>query len=121
MMESNERKGHTPGPWLYRPEKYDDWGTVRAAPDAEGRMFHICQARNPAILHADYDKYRESGTDPFEANARLIAAAPELLGALEDIASATMSMFVTQNDMLLWMKKRAGDAASRAAITKAEG
>ena len=21
----HERKGHTPGPWLYRPEKYDDW------------------------------------------------------------------------------------------------
>ena len=107
----HERKGHTPGPWLYRPEKYDDWGTVRAAPDAEGRMFHICQARNPALFHADYDKYRESGTDPFEANARLIASAPELLAHLK-FAVALLGPLIGGTAQL---------EAMRAAITKAEG
>lgn len=73
----------TPGPWLYRPSEYDDWGTVRSAPDADGRMGYICQARNPSISHEAHGEFRANGRDPFEANARLIAAAPTLLAHLE--------------------------------------
>jgi hypothetical protein len=33
VSESTFRVALPPGPWAYRPERYDDWGTVR---DAEG-------------------------------------------------------------------------------------
>jgi hypothetical protein len=70
---------HTRGPWSYRSQPHDDWGIVRS-----GRYI-ICQARNPAVDFDDLHKYRANDTDPYEANARLIASAPELLDALERI------------------------------------
>jgi hypothetical protein len=70
---------HTPGPWAYRPAPWDDWGVVRA-----GGSF-ICQARDPKVGDPDLDLHRRSGTDPWEANARLIAAAPDLLLAAKAI------------------------------------
>jgi hypothetical protein len=45
----------------------------------------ICQARYPYYSEAELDEHRRNKTDPWEANARLIAAAPELLEALADI------------------------------------
>jgi hypothetical protein len=69
---------HIPGPWQYRTLPHDDWGTVHAS-------------NGPIVAHAlsgswdviDYDAHRTAGTDPYEANARLIAAAPDLLAALK--------------------------------------
>ena len=74
--------GHTPGPWSYRTQPHDDWGVVRA-----GRYI-ICQARDPRVDHLDLNEYRRTKVDPFEANARLIAAAPDLLEALESAVGA---------------------------------
>jgi len=73
---------HTPGPWTYKPTKYDDWGTVKAG------KFSICQARDPrAMGDGILADHRHAGTDPWEANARLISAAPDLLEALEPFAA----------------------------------
>jgi hypothetical protein len=56
---------HTKGPWSYRLDDSDVWaGDVR-----------VC--RKPHNVSA-YDK-------EWQANARLIAAAPDLLAALEDL------------------------------------
>ena len=73
----NENAKYTPGPWQYRPNKYDDWGVVRSADGLP--VVQACVGR----WSADFDSHRTNGTDPGEANARLIAAAPELLAALE--------------------------------------
>lgn len=124
----HERKGHTPGPWIYRANEYDDWGMVRAAPDAKGRMFVICQARNPSVRYDDLDKYRVSRTDPYEANARLIAAAPELLEALKPFAAMAAAYDPEadgDDDQDAWFygaRPTIGQLRrARAAITKAEG
>lgn len=64
----------TPGPWDYRPFEFDDWGWVRARNG--GNLVAIAKD-----MTADHHAHRQAGTDPYEANARLIAAAPDLLAA----------------------------------------
>jgi hypothetical protein len=66
----------TPGPWRYRPDEYDDWGIVKGSDN-----FVICQARVRAS-EEELSTHRKNGTDPFAANAHLIAAAPTLYQAL---------------------------------------
>jgi hypothetical protein len=74
----------TPGPWFYRPEKNDDWGWVRG-----GDSGHLVAcARAGRTLHEnDLADFRTRKADPYEANARLIAAAPEMAEVLEELAS----------------------------------
>lgn len=68
--------GHTPGPWETWQAPGTSWWTVRA-------VYHDDMGRRvtayPAICNA--------GMQPNGANARLIAAAPELLEALKQVVS----------------------------------
>lgn len=64
----------TPGPWTYRPKEDDDWGFVRGP---IGRL--VARAASGRVLNEDeLGAHRRNGTDPYEANARLIAASPQL-------------------------------------------
>ena len=74
-----------PGPWAYRPEKHDDWGTIR------GGMIKTCigDIRPPVAVsnpprvdnNYDYEAHRKAGTDPMEANGRFIV---ELVNAYRE-------------------------------------
>lgn len=78
----------TPGPWHYRPQKFDDWGYVRASVRPDGWQPFICQAKNDAEEEV-VNAARKAGIDPWGANARLIALAPTLAArvvALEEVA-----------------------------------
>lgn len=79
----------TPGPWHYRPERHDDWGMVRASPDRDGWPGHIIAnaraGRDFDVLGKEADEHRHNRTDPFEANARLIAAAPDYDAGVEQM------------------------------------
>jgi hypothetical protein len=63
-----------PGPWAYRPDKYDDWGMIRAARRDLGSIGY----GGPPVAHAaslwdeDEDDHRRARTDPCEANGRFI-------------------------------------------------
>ncbi len=110
--------GFTPGPWSYRSQPHDDWGVVRA-----GR-FWICQAKDPRAFDDEtLAAHRAAKTDPWEANARLIAASPTLLEALEQVARPYGMLDIAVNnargemvDEMLTVAKQI-----RAAITLATG
>lgn len=95
----------TPGPWTYEERtlaKSPLWRTLQA--------FHVSAEAtvNCAIAYVPCDVNR----DTQEANARLIAAAPDLLAALKDYIEWGA---MTGSDRDLF------DEKFRAAIAKAEG
>lgn len=94
-----EKQQHTPGPWAYivpdghvvrHPQIYSDFGPV-----------------------ANATWLGENKLDQLKANARLIAAAPDLLEALGEIVSAA--------DGDGWSQLDADLRKARAAIAKATG
>lgn len=109
---------HTPGPWLYRSREHDDWGVVRI----EDGGF-ICQAKDPrtAWNESVFAAHRIANTDPWEANARLIAAAPELLEVLTSVAACMLNGADGQEGDFGWHVSELTKLrpAIRAAITKA--
>src|SRR3546814_10629361 len=115
---TTKEQAHTAGPWLYRPDKYDDWGFVRAQPE-QGRLLGgvICQARDPyALDDVTLNAHRRAKTDPWEANARLIAAAPDLLEALQ-LVWDTYGMDPSRRNLLIGI---ALAGASGIAFTRSE-
>jgi hypothetical protein len=97
---------HTPGPWTARPSKYRDGEWVVQAGMPTNRVLAYFGDRDPL-----------DETDI--ANARLIAAAPDLLSALEDMLWA----FVDSEDAAEARSIQRTDAetAARTAITTAGG
>lgn len=106
------------GPWLYRPRSIDDWGEVRTA---DGFLVASAKAGRAFDLRSDeaYD-HRRNGTDPYAENARLIAAAPDLLVALDWLLASLEADPAAENypgdreDRLTLAR-----AAARVAIAKA--
>ena len=72
---------HTPGPWDY------DWDFI-VAPDPDGRHPDSYVAE---IAHSD-EEGRVASAEQQEANRRLIAAAPDLLEALDYLLEQTVDM-----------------------------
>ena len=95
---------HTPGPW-YRINGSDIFTEV-GAPNASG----IKAPRNDGWMVADCDM-GSLGFDEVTANARLIAAAPDLLTALEMVLDDPESLDGRPRTY----------SAARAAIAKARG
>ena len=73
---------HTPGPWTHDPDDFD-WGFVRAADGSlvANTCIGPCYTKEEAAL------CRANNSEParVDANARLIAAAPQMFQALEDL------------------------------------
>ena len=93
---------HTPGPW-----KLD-----RSLQPADGEYDYAISSPEHFVLAEAFGRSANGGHPPAEANARLIAAAPELLEALDRI----------QNWPRVFDGLRAEDVAfARAAIAKATG
>ena len=95
---------HTPGPWSYRRK-------------GSSQEWEIDSGYCPILDHQSWkglaviygcDDDKKNGSIVGDANARLIAAAPELLEALEELLAET------------WINGAFADKA-RAAIAKAKG
>lgn len=111
--------GGSEGPWVYRPNEYDDWGTVRAVnPDEDGFHRHICKVHYVASPE-ELCEHRKRGTDPAEDDARMIAAAPDLLAFAEWISYHYDNQDMNHVDFRVEAKRLADAAIARA--IKAEG
>ena len=93
---------HTPGPWSV---------------ETKGSRHFIDGADELTVAYVDRAGVRERQT--YEANAQLIAAAPDLLEALEDAAFLMRMAAKIAGPMQDSFKRSAEDAAK--ALAKAEG
>ncbi len=87
---------HTPGPWHYFPDDHDGF----EGPSVQSGFGLVVYTLEPG--------------EENEANARLIAAAPDLLAALRYMVEA-------QNTFFDHADRRASLAKAKEAIAKAEG
>lgn len=99
---------HTPGPWSYAP----------AVPGAQ-RCFYIAGNQDANNREVDIGTV-EGGYYSCEANARLIAAAPDLLEALIDTLDF-LERHSNRWDGVNGKHPQVVVTAARAAIAKAEG
>ena len=95
---------HTPGPW------YAESGHEQR----NGQLYWQVTDGNDAIMQNQFCWCQGSQ----EANARIIAAAPDLLDALELMCKQTENMAKLAG---VWLDGNVGYVAARAAIAKARG
>lgn len=83
---------HTPGPWKVDKEGFI-WGRCPGGCRMEVSDFPVAEIRGTGHL-----QYRPDGEDMQAANARLIAAAPELYEALEELFDMMISNKVNNGE-----------------------
>lgn len=111
-MDTEVRFTPTPGPWQVVPEGQAEHRWVVG--DHEGGSVASCEPMGPWMSYAEAD-----------SNARLIAAAPDLLAALHE-AQAALAMLIapdaikTTSSLGAFAACTAAEAKARAAIAKAE-
>lgn len=108
---NTEMDKHTPGPWEFEPSGI--FFAVR--PTAKGNRYGVCRV-SPRLK----PELGLSAADEGRANARLIAAAPDLLRALDQLAiRATEALMRLDPDNAgMW---HAMTEEARAALAKAKG
>ena len=76
------KAAHTPGPW----EQWVGHATILAGPAAKNEIGQLSGFRRPIceIVDAEGEEPFDGLEEEEEANARLIAAAPEMLAALHE-------------------------------------
>jgi len=95
---------HTPGPWFYD----EDFQLVET--DDGQFLASMKFSQSPAVGAA-------------EANGTLIAAAPDLLEALQELSKSFISKYIDdeRSDFEIAMHRERWEAKARAAIAKATG
>jgi hypothetical protein len=110
-----EAPKHTRGPWHYEPDGMGDF-TIASERD---------QLAIAAVVNGSF-MAMGGHADEHEANARLIAAAPDMLAALRECQS-TLAMIIAPDAgkrtsaLHAFAQATAAEAKARAAISKAEG
>lgn len=88
---------HTPAPWML--------GTTGDRMKGYGQTFAISEFNKPNLIAGIFGDVR-GGDETAEANARLIAAAPELLEALETLVDPISGNFWVEYQSVIKAKDR---------------
>ena len=113
-----KQTAHTPAPWTI------DRDTIQGAPELNGEQPHAAEATCVAVvLSRERGSYRHYPKERAAANARLIAAAPDLLAALERLANIADEGAVMRHETgkPAWSFIDEVKQSARAAIAKATG
>lgn len=86
---------HSPLPWVYRPNKYDDWGWIRGQPQ-DGEKWGDLAAVAKGGDETPFDEHRRNGTDPYAANAAFIVKAVNSHEALVDMLEQAREYIASQ-------------------------
>lgn len=106
MNKRRTQSGYTEGPWIF--DEIDEEG-----------HFDVYNSSKSTLICTGAGFY--GGTPPSEANARLIASAPELLEALEALLESAKSSNASLNWATGLNDEPASFGQARAAIRKARG
>lgn len=116
---ATEQEGHTPGPWFIAAQN-DGIVIIDGPPSPAPYDGPIPKAHGPAVVATPNWRLAE-----YEANARLIAAAPDLLEALREILGPLNVCSDNRNvrdDQVLPVDMTMGELRkARAAIARATG
>lgn len=104
---------HTPGPWIANRRDPQEWQID--APNGDPNLLHA-RWHGMAVVYGCDDLGR-AGEQVAEANARLIAAAPDLLAALERMTELAEG----PTGGVSQQQKRDVIANARAVLAKAKG
>lgn len=107
---------HTPGPWFVDP---DNWGDIQASGTEIGVAFYEANVGREWVIKGPITIDEET----CRANARLIAAAPDLLEALSELLAEAEDIFVCMADATGIDRHRHPESFKKAtaAIAKATG
>jgi hypothetical protein len=110
MRNKTHELGHTPGPWRWESNEHEpEFGHLWSATSAK------------TILSEQYQGNGAHGLQIAPADARLIAAAPELLEALRAIMGRTAGLLDALDTQELWRKLGPEYRQAERAIARAEG
>ena len=79
----------TPGPWQVKHEEYDPWEVIANIDGPDEGRFHW-----DSICDCDQDSKSRLDSEETKANARLIAAAPQMYEALTSVLSVIICLDV---------------------------
>lgn len=99
---------HTPGPWIANPSNLERYSQYILPRDYKAWPYDVVAY----IPEAYGDKCTFPGSHM--ANARLIAAAPDLLQELRNIANADTAEWDDRSEFEAWAKNRARFAIAKA-------
>lgn len=104
---------HTPGPWTVLPEEADkDYLRIRGT--RLGGRYKVANVHMPRLWESHY-VLRDRANAESGSNARLIAAAPDLLEALKACAAVCAGETMSKSGLIHALEK------ARAALARATG